>query len=224
MNSTKKSNKVLALLAAVQALKANPSQFDVPELARLPLGQVKFNPSEDFRLAVYKLAMITKMSPYKAFELLLEIAAGLTVQPLQVCPKNGPETGVSLELVSKALQLVADYVRIFECKETLAIDKVQAMRNGQLACIELQIAVRKLCAETFYSHETLLMMQAFARKNIDAIKGDQADIEKLEKSVPEGSDKQKHANDLAKKKSNLEMHQELAKILVRLGFSPEFSV
>lgn len=225
MKSNAKANKLLHLIAAIQALKLGSKSVNITEPIRLPLGKVHFNPSEAFRLSVYKLSVLTKMSPAEIFKLLLEIAAGMDVKPVEVRPQNGSGTGVSLDLVAKALQAVADCVRIFEAKETLADEKVQAMREGQLACIELQRAVCKLCAETFYSHETLVSMEAFASKNNEAIKKLISEIETKKKSVAEPGEKQKEKEEsVARMERALEDRKELKTVLVRLGFAAEYDL
>jgi hypothetical protein len=225
MKSSIVNHNISELLQAINELSANPEKDDMAGVMRLPLKSVSFKPSDGFRLRVQKLALLTKQPPTIVFEQLVAIAAGMDVRPVQICPQNGPETGIALESVTKVLQIAQNCIRCLESKENPPADKVQALREGYVATIELLIAADKLAGETFYNHQTLVRMQAFAFKNNEAMSKLSAEIASLEKTISAGaSDEQKHkVEKLGILKSNLEARKELATVLVRLGFAPEFT-
>ncbi len=219
------NQNVSELLQAITALSANPAKDDMAGVMRLPLKSVSFKPSDGFRLRVQKLAIMTKQSPTIVFEQLMAIAAGMDVRPVQICPQNGPETGIALESVTKVLQIAQNCIRCLESKENPPADMVQKLREGYVATIELLIAADKLAGETFYNHQTLVTMQAFALKNNEEMTKLSAEIASLEKTMSaEVGEAQKHkAEKLGILKGNLEARKELATVLVRLGFAPEFT-
>lgn len=213
------------LLDAIKKLSAHSPQGDSAGATRLPLKVLKLNPSDAFRLRVLKLSAETGQSPAVIAEQLLEIAAGMDVRPIRVCPQNGPEAGVALEDVVRALHKTLACIRTLESTEDAPVDKVETLREAYVQCIEMSIAVDKLAGETFYNHATLSTMQAFAFKNSEALTKLAGEIAALEKpSVTESSDAQKQkAEKLASMNVSLEARKELATVLVRLGFAPEFS-
>lgn len=217
------SLEIAKLLEAIKNLPADPLDDGVSAEKRLPLRMLKLYPKMAFRLRVLKVSQETKQPPIVVAEQMMEIAAGMDVRPVKVCPLNGPDVGVALDSVVAVLQKTQVCIRRLDSEENLSLDKVQKIHDAYASCMELLIAADKLAEQTFYNHATLVKMQAFAFKNNEVIQTLVRDLQVLEKNTPpEGNDPQKQKDKLASAKANLDAHVELATVLKRLGFAPDF--
>jgi len=184
---------------------------------RMPFKEVTVRPRQELRQRILDIQLKTGKTANVIMEELLCAAAGMPIEWTVITPQNGPDAGVSLNEVEKALTNV-----FFAVREVKGIVKNAGPREAHAKidgvvnqAMVLWAHAQSLAKATFYNDVRLTsgrrVWKLVSNWKINA----QAALEK-ELSKKDAAD----AASIQDKKNRISDYDEVLPVLTRLGFSP----
>lgn len=184
---------------------------------RMPFKEVTIRPRQELRQRILDIQLKTGKTANVILEELLCTAAGMPIEWTVITPQNGPETGVSLKEVEKALTDV-----FFAVRDVKGVVKSHGSRETSakidtvvVKAMALWAHAQSLAKATFYDDVRLIAGRR-AWKLVSSLKaGAQATIDE-ELAKGEARDRKK----VEDRKTRISEYDEILAVLARLGFSP----